>query len=120
MKTIKFAAVVSGLVVMLAASSVMAQTSGAMAAPAAASAPTSAKAMRVANRQLAKKVRTALTKSKPALPMEYITVLAKDGVISLAGSVYSQDQGTQATTIAQGVPGVTSVNNKLSIKQPGN
>lgn len=119
MKTIKFAALVGGVLVMLATTSGYAQTSDAMAAPATASAP-SAKSIRMANRQLAKKVRQALTKSKANLPMEYITVLAKGGVVSLAGSVYSEDQSTQATTIAQGVAGVTSVNNKLSIKQPGN
>jgi len=120
MKTKQLVGAASAALVLLLASPVsFAQSSGAMAMPAAASAP-SAKAMRMANRKLAKTVRAALTKAKPALPMADITVLAKGGVVSLTGSVPSQDQSTQATTVAQGVAGVTSVNNKLSIKEPGN
>jgi hyperosmotically inducible periplasmic protein len=109
------------LALSLSSTPVYAQASGAMAmAASGASMPSSAKARRVANRQLSRKVRAALTKAKPALPMADITVIAKSGVVSLTGSVPTQDQSTQAATVAQSVMGVTSVNNKLSIKQPGN
>jgi osmotically-inducible protein OsmY len=123
MKTIQFVGAVSvAVATLLVSTGSFAQSSGAMAMPMASSgaAAPSAKAMRIANRKLAKQVRAALTKAKPALPMTNITVIAKGGVVSLTGSVPSQDQSAQATTVAQGVPGVSSVNNKLSIKQPGN
>lgn len=123
MKTIQFVGAASvALAMLLVSTGSFAQSSGAMAMPMASSgaAAPSAKAMRIANRKLAKQVRAALTKAKPALPMTDITVIAKGGVVSLTGSVPSQDQSAQATTVAQGVPGVSSVNNKLSIKQPGN
>jgi hyperosmotically inducible periplasmic protein len=123
MKTTHMIAVAGAVLALsLSPTEVFAQAaSGAMAMPASGASGVSAKkAARVANRQLAKKVRAALTKAKPALPMADITVIAKAGVVSLTGSVPSQDQATQAATVAQGVAGVSSVNNRLSIKQPGN
>ncbi len=132
MKTIQFVGAASAVLAMLLASpGSFAQSSGAMPmgsmpmasmpmASSGAGAPSSAKSMRMANRRLARRVRAALTKAKPALPMAQITVIAKGGMVSLTGSVSSQDQSMQANSVAQGVSGVTSVNNKLSIKEPGN
>jgi len=116
MKTIKLAALAGAFFIALNSASVFAQTdtggSGAMAAP-------TAKSARIANRQLAKKVRQALTAAKPALPLEDVVVLAKQGVVSLVGEVESPDQSAQAGKVAQGVAGVTSVNNQLSISERG-
>jgi len=102
--------------VMLNSANVFAQTdtagSTAMGAP-------TAKSARAANRQLAKKVRQALTAAKPAIPMEEIVVLAKKGAVSLVGEVESQDQSDLAAKVAQGVAGVASVNNQLSIGERG-
>lgn len=116
MKSIKLAMLTGALLMMLNTGNVFAQTAGAGAM--AASAP-SAKSIRMANRQLAKKVRQALSTAKPAIPMESVVVLAKKGVVSLVGEVESEDQVARAATIAQGVAGVASVNNQLGIEERG-
>jgi len=117
MRTIKFAMLTGAFFVMLNSASVFAQTStgGSMAM----GAPT-AKSMRMANRHLAKTVRQALTATKPSIPMDEVVVLAKKGVVSLVGEVESQDQSDRAGKVAQGVAGVASVNNQLSIEEKGN
>ena len=116
MKTLKFAVVAGACFVMLNSASVFAQTdtggSMAMGAP-------TAKSMRVANRQLAKKVRKALVAAKPAIPTEEIVVLAKKGAVSLVGQVETQDQSDRAAKLAQGVAGVVSVNNQLGLAEKG-
>jgi len=119
MKTVKLAALASALLIGMASAGAMAQASGVSATPAAASVPMTKKEMRIANRQLAKAVRKALFHAKPTIPLANMVILVKDGVVSLAGSVPSTDMSAQATTVAQGVPGVKSVNNKLDIKEPG-
>jgi hyperosmotically inducible protein len=48
-----------------------------------------------------------------------ITVRARDGAVTLQGSVPLQDQSDRATEVAKGVPGVTSVKNALSIRPVG-
>ena len=45
-----------------------------------------------------------------------ISVETQHGVVTLTGSVQSDSAKELATTIAQGVDGVTSVNNQLTIK----
>lgn len=45
-----------------------------------------------------------------------ISVETEHGVVTLTGTVQNDDARSLATTIAQGVDGVTSVNNKLAIK----
>ncbi|HUX30045.1 MAG TPA: BON domain-containing protein [Thiobacillus sp.] len=45
-----------------------------------------------------------------------ISVETVDGVVTLTGTVQNDDARSLATTIAQGVDGVTSVNNQLTIK----
>ncbi len=45
-----------------------------------------------------------------------ISVETADGVVTLTGEVQNDDARSLATTIAQGVDGVTSVNNQLTIK----
>lgn len=96
------------------------QTSAPMApTPAASAAGTSdmasPKTMKKEDRALAKKVRTALTKDKTINPSRII-VKAKGGTVWLEGTVPEEAQSDKATSVAQQVPGVTSVKNALSIK----
>jgi len=112
MRSLKLAMVTGVALVVFGSSNVFAQASGAMSAP-------TGKAAWSANHQLAKKVRIALTQSKPTLPMDNIAVLARNGAITLLGEIASDDQGAQAEKIAKGVAGVTSVNNRLSIEERG-
>lgn len=81
------------------------------------SAPT-AKEIRAANRQLRKAVLRSLTKTK-GLNADRIVVVAKGGAIWLEGYVTQTDQIGLATSAAQGVPGVDSVNNRLIVKAEG-
>ncbi|CAM2188011.1 hyperosmotically inducible periplasmic protein [Paraburkholderia sacchari] len=85
-----------------------------------ASVPTnqSTKAGRAADRALSKKVRTALVKAK-IVDSSGITVRAKNGSITLEGSVREQSEIEHAGEVAQSVSGVTSVRNALTIRQPG-
>jgi hyperosmotically inducible protein len=87
-------------------------------APTTSSATPTAKSMRIANRQLAKKVRTALSKTK-GLDITSIAIRAKGGSIALSGSVPDATQIDKAGQVAQGVAGVTSVKNDLSIREVG-
>ncbi|ACC74714.1 BON domain-containing protein [Paraburkholderia phymatum] len=87
---------------------------------AAASAPThgaSKSEVRKANRALSKKVAQAL--SKGGVDTTGINVLAKGGAITLAGGVNDPAQIDKATSIAQGVAGVTSVKNALTVREGG-
>jgi hyperosmotically inducible protein len=81
-------------------------------------APTSKKAMRAEDRQLARAVRKSMSKTK-GLQSDKITVLAKGGAVTLAGTVPDSSQIPLAETAAQGTAGVKSVSNRLSIKEPG-
>lgn len=79
------------------------------AAPASA-APTSKKA----DRALRRRVLNALAKTK-GLRASGITVRATNGAVILEGWVPEQAQIEQAARVAQGVPGVASVNNTLTL-----
>jgi hyperosmotically inducible protein len=78
---------------------------------------TSKSAVRKANRALSRKVVQAL--SKGGVNTTGINVLAKGGVITLAGGATDQTQIDKATSIAKGVSGVTSVKNVLTIREGG-
>jgi hyperosmotically inducible periplasmic protein len=117
MKMTKLVRAASGALVMLASLSAFAQASGtdAMAAPDAATATHSSK---TANRQLGRSVKRALTKNKE-IDASNIYVRARDGVVRLTGFVPENAQIQIATDAAQSVSGVSSVENKLSVRQPG-
>ncbi|WP_233868821.1 BON domain-containing protein [Paraburkholderia adhaesiva] len=76
------------------------------------------RAARAANRALARKVRAALARDS-SVSVANITVRAKDGAVTLQGTVPAQPQIDRATEIAKGVEGVTSVKNALSIRPVG-
>ena len=48
-----------------------------------------------------------------------IVVRARSGAVTLEGNVPTQDELSRAEEVAKGVSGVNSVNNALTIRQPG-
>lgn len=117
MKAFPAIKMIGSALIVLASLNAYAQSSDA-AAPAAASATPSAKQAKAANRALGRKVRTALSKTK-GLSVSNITVRARGGAVTLAGTVPEQQQVDLATQAAQGVAGVTSVKNALTIRPVG-
>lgn len=89
------------------------ETAGASAAPAA----STAKEMRKANRALSRKVYAALAKHKE-IEAGSISVVARDGAVTLNGSVTEASQIETAIGVAKTVPGVKSVTSKLSVQRP--
>ena len=76
------------------------------------------KTTKAANRALQKKVRAALSKAK-GVSVANITVRARDGAVTLQGTVPEQAQSDKAAEVAKGVAGVTSVKNALSVRPEG-
>jgi hyperosmotically inducible periplasmic protein len=97
------------------------QSNDAAAAPggsaAAASGVTSPKAAKQADRAMRKKIYAAIAKYK-AIDAGNISVTAKSGAVTLNGTVKDASQVNQVADIAHGVPGVTSVTNKLTVVKP--
>jgi hyperosmotically inducible protein len=75
-------------------------------------------AMAVDDGALTAKVKTAML-ADPSLKALEINVDTKDGTVTLKGGVESQAQKDHATDIAQGVSGVKSVDNNLTVKTTG-
>lgn len=92
---------------------VHAQSSDAVSTPAASTA-TDPKAVKAANRALQKQVLQALTRTK-GLRNSTITVRANNGAVILEGTVPEQSQVELATHAAEGVAGVSSVKNALTL-----
>jgi len=67
---------------------------------------------------LTAKVKTAML-ADPSLKAMQINVDTKDGTVTLKGGVESQAQKDRATDVAQGVSGVKSVDNNLTVKTTG-
>ncbi|ALE58886.1 BON domain-containing protein [Paraburkholderia graminis] len=110
---------VGGALIVLASLNASAQSSDAAAAPAAAaSSATTGKQAKAANRALGRKVRSALAKTK-GVSVANINVRARGGAVTLAGTVPDQSQVDLATQAAQGVAGVTSVKNALTVRPVG-
>lgn len=76
------------------------------------------KAQRKADHILEKTVRKALANDK-SVDVTRINVHARSGAITLLGSVPQQGQSDTAALVAQGVSGVISVKNALSVKDVG-
>jgi hyperosmotically inducible protein len=114
MKTINIVKAAGGVAAIVFALHANAQASDSAASPAAAAA---APASKVANRALAKKIRHALARTK-GLDPTHIYVKVISGVVTLSGSASTQDQIDLAVKAAQGVDGVTSVNNDLTVRSP--
>lgn len=130
MKALQAFKLAAGAMLVAASLQAYAQDASAPAAAAAASGPTTAakqqydeskaqyKAAKSANRALSRKVRAALAKDKD-VSVANITVRAKDGAVTLQGTVPEQSQVDRAAEVAKGVAGVTSVNNALTIRPIG-
>ena len=88
-------------------------TSASGAAMTSAAPATSAKK---ADRKLGYAVRKALSKTE-GLDVSKINVRSHGGAVTLTGTVQDQGQIDKAGEVAQGVAGVTSVSNKLKVKQ---
>ncbi|MFD1559248.1 BON domain-containing protein [Paraburkholderia silviterrae] len=116
MKSVAFLKTLTAVACVTVACSVYAQDNSAasgaadttMAAP-----PASAKKV---DRKLGYTVRKALSKAQ-GLDVKDITVRSRSGAVTLTGTVPDQGQIDQAGQVAQGVAGVKSVSNKLSVKQ---
>ena len=115
MKAFPAIKMIGGALIVLASLNAYAQDAS---APAAESAAPTAKQTKAANRALQRKVRNTLSKTK-GLSVANITVRARGGDVTLAGSVPKQEQIDIATQAAQGVAGVTSVKNALTIRAEG-
>lgn len=113
MKSVDFLKALGGVVCVVVACNAYAQSSDAMAASGTMSAAPSAQSTKKADRSLGLAVRKALAKS---VDVSSIAVRARGGVVTLTGSVPDASQIEKAGTAAQGVSGVTSVNNKLSVQ----
>ncbi|MFL9959954.1 BON domain-containing protein [Paraburkholderia sediminicola] len=72
---------------------------------------------RKANRALRRQVYNAIVKHKE-ISAGNISVIAKDGAVTLNGTVTDASQVGKVAEIAQSVPGVTSVTNKLTVQKP--
>ena len=70
-----------------------------------------------ANRALRRKVYAAIGKHEE-ISAGNISVIAKDGAVTLQGTVTDASQIGQVAEITKGVPGVTSVINKLTVQKP--
>jgi hyperosmotically inducible periplasmic protein len=110
-----------GVMLVVASLHTYADDSSASAGPASGS-PTSdkqqSKAAKAANRALSRKVRATLAKDKN-LDITDVTVRARDGAVTLQGTVPDQSQTDRAAEVAKGVEGVTSVKNALTVRAPG-
>jgi hypothetical protein len=76
------------------------------------------KAMRVENRHLAASVRKSLVKAGD-IDTAHVSVLAKSGTVTLAGTVPDVSQIDLAQQRARQVPGVTAVSNRLILGSEG-
>lgn len=109
---------VATVVVAVVAVPVFAQDSD-QAASAQSSAASSKKAAHKQNWQTENAVRKAMTSTK-GLDSASIRIVARDGVLTLDGTVPDQSQIPMAQNAAQSVPQVKSVSNRLTVKEAGN
>jgi hyperosmotically inducible periplasmic protein len=103
------------VVTSMAAWSQTGDTSG--ASTGAQSASTAIPAGRKADRALRRQVYAAIGKDK-SISAGDISVIARDGAVTLNGTVVEAAQISRVEAIARGVPGVNSVTNKLTVKKP--
>lgn len=89
-----------------------ASVTGAAAAPS--SAPVSA---RKANRALRRSVYAAISRHRE-ISAGNIGVTARNGAVTLNGTVTDASQIAAVEEITKGVPGVTSVTNRLTVQRP--
>ncbi|CAM2144996.1 MULTISPECIES: BON domain-containing protein [Paraburkholderia] len=116
MKSVAILKTLAAVACVTVACSVYAQDNSAASGAAAATTTKAAPAGKKADRKLGYTVRKALSKAQ-GIDVSNITVRSRSGAVTLTGSVPSQDQIDQAGQVAQGVAGVKSVTNKLTVMQ---
>jgi len=84
-------------------------------APAATTSAAPATSAKKADRKLGYTVRKALSKTQ-GLDVSKLNVRSHGGAVTLTGTVPDQGQIDKAGEVAQGVAGVTSVSNKLTVR----
>jgi osmotically-inducible protein OsmY len=125
MKTKKLLELAVTTLIVAASMNAWSQTGGMASAPAsapdasamAASSTVAPATGRKANRALRRKVYAAIGKHKEISAGNF-SVTAKDGAVTLNGTVTDASQVDKVAEIAKGVPGVTSVTNKLTVQKP--
>lgn len=118
MKSIQAFKLAVGVAIIAASMSAWSQSSETASAPAMAAPGSAAPATgRKANRALRRQVYNAIVKQKD-ISAGNISVVAKDGAVTLNGTVTDASQVGRVAEIARGVPGVTSVTNKLTVQKP--
>ncbi|WP_233854882.1 BON domain-containing protein [Paraburkholderia sp. HD33-4] len=118
MKTLNLLKALGIALCVASASSAYAQASDAQAPAATAAAPaTAAPSTRAADRKLGRDVRHALARAQ-GFNVSNVFVRARGGAVTLSGSVPESGMIQQAADVAKGVPGVTSVTNKLTLNFP--
>ncbi|SAL46109.1 transporter [Caballeronia peredens] len=114
MNITRFTQLAVGALVIAVSSYAHAQASGAASASVEAPKVAPGASSKADDRALRRRVLTALGKAK-GMRATGITVRAKDGAVVLEGWVPEEAQIEQATRVAQGVPGVQSVRNTLTL-----
>jgi hyperosmotically inducible protein len=121
MKSIQAFQMAVGVLIVSASITALSQPSAPASATATASSASSGSAApvtgRKANRALRRQVYSAIVKQKD-ISAGNISVIAKDGAVTLNGTVTDASQVDRVAEIAKGVPGVTSVTNKLTVQKP--
>ena len=125
MKKIEGLGIAVGAFVVAVSVNAWAQNGAASGAPASVSAASAMvasgvatpEAGRKANRALRRKVYAAISKYRE-ISAGSISVIARDGAVTLNGTVTDAAQIDQVAEIAKGVTGVTSVTNKLTVQRP--
>jgi len=123
MKSIQARALVIATLILAASGSAWASgqtASAASGAPGATGMEASAAApanTRKANRALRRQVYAAIGKHKE-ISAGNIGITARNGAITLNGTVTDASQINEVAEIAKSVPGVTSVTNKLTVEKP--
>jgi osmotically-inducible protein OsmY len=113
-KTVNLLKALGIAVCVATASSAYAQASDAMAPAATAAPATNSKSMHQADRKLGRDVRHALARAQ-GFNVSNVFVRARGGAVTLTGSVPQSGMIQQAEDVAKGVPGVTSVSNKVTL-----
>ncbi|MFL9961782.1 BON domain-containing protein [Paraburkholderia sediminicola] len=118
MKTVNLLKALGIALCVATASSAYAQASDAMASGDMAAPATNAKSTRATDRKLGRDVRRALSRAQ-GFNVSNVFVRARGGAVTLTGTVPDGSQIQQAADVARGVPGVTSVNNRITLGVQG-
>jgi hyperosmotically inducible periplasmic protein len=116
MKSVNYLKALGAVVCVTVACSVYAQDDSAASGAAATTAAPAAPSQKKVDRKFGYTVRKALAKAQ-GLDVSNIVVRSRSGNVTLTGTVPNQQQIDQAGQVAQGVAGVKSVTNKLSVMQ---